>query len=65
MSSTSVTMNRRAAVTGAASGIGAATARRLQAQGWRVAAMTAVKGGVIFLLERPVVVSGPDDDDQE
>ena len=35
------------------------------AQGWRVAAMTAVKGGVIFLLERPVVESGPDDDDQE
>ncbi len=30
---------RRAAVTGAASGIGAATARRLQAQGWRVACL--------------------------
>jgi NAD(P)-dependent dehydrogenase (short-subunit alcohol dehydrogenase family) len=30
---------RRVAVTGAASGIGAATARRLQAQGWRVACL--------------------------
>jgi 3-oxoacyl-[acyl-carrier protein] reductase len=30
---------RRAAITGAASGIGAATARRLQAQGWRVACL--------------------------
>jgi len=30
---------RRAAVTGAASGIGAATARRLQAAGWRVACL--------------------------
>ena len=30
---------KRAAVTGAASGIGAATARRLQAQGWRVACL--------------------------
>jgi NAD(P)-dependent dehydrogenase (short-subunit alcohol dehydrogenase family) len=39
MSTTSAshtTMARRAAVTGAASGIGAATARLLQAQGWRV-----------------------------
>jgi NAD(P)-dependent dehydrogenase (short-subunit alcohol dehydrogenase family) len=39
MSSTSATTNRRVAVTGAASGIGAATARRLQAQGWRVACL--------------------------
>jgi NAD(P)-dependent dehydrogenase (short-subunit alcohol dehydrogenase family) len=35
----SATTSRRAAVTGAASGIGAATARLLQAQGWRVACL--------------------------
>jgi len=34
-----VTQGKRAAVTGAASGIGAATARLLQAQGWRVACL--------------------------
>ena len=42
MSSTSnptTVQGRRVAVTGAASGIGAATARRLQAQGWRVACL--------------------------
>ncbi|HSC13804.1 MAG TPA: SDR family NAD(P)-dependent oxidoreductase [Gammaproteobacteria bacterium] len=42
MSTTSAsptTTGRRAAVTGAASGIGAATARLLQAQGWRVACL--------------------------
>jgi NAD(P)-dependent dehydrogenase (short-subunit alcohol dehydrogenase family) len=42
MSSTSspaTVHGRRVAVTGAASGIGAATARRLQAQGWRVACL--------------------------
>jgi NAD(P)-dependent dehydrogenase (short-subunit alcohol dehydrogenase family) len=33
------TAGRRAAVTGAASGIGAATARRLMAEGWRVACL--------------------------
>jgi NAD(P)-dependent dehydrogenase (short-subunit alcohol dehydrogenase family) len=37
--SASPAMGRRAAVTGAASGIGAATARLLQAQGWRVACL--------------------------
>ncbi len=36
MSSNSGASGRRVAVTGAASGIGAATARLLQAQGWRV-----------------------------
>ena len=36
---TAVTQGRRAAVTGAASGIGAATARLLQAQGWHVACL--------------------------
>ena len=36
MSSNSGASSRRVAVTGAASGIGAATARLLQAQGWRV-----------------------------
>jgi NAD(P)-dependent dehydrogenase (short-subunit alcohol dehydrogenase family) len=42
MSSTSASVTkvgRRAAVTGAASGIGAATARLLRAQGWRVACL--------------------------
>ena len=42
MSSTSnptTVQGRRVAVTGAASGIGAATAQRLQAQGWRVACL--------------------------
>ena len=38
-SSTSPTTPRLAAVTGAASGIGAATARLLQSQGWRVACL--------------------------
>ena len=37
--SASNTTARRAAVTGAASGIGAATARLLQSQGWRVACL--------------------------
>jgi NAD(P)-dependent dehydrogenase (short-subunit alcohol dehydrogenase family) len=36
---TAAVQGRRAAVTGAASGIGAATARLLQAQGWRVACL--------------------------
>jgi NAD(P)-dependent dehydrogenase (short-subunit alcohol dehydrogenase family) len=38
-SNTASVPGRRAAVTGAASGIGAATVRRLQAQGWRVACL--------------------------
>jgi len=38
-SASSTAAGRRAAVTGAASGIGAATARLLQAQGWRVACL--------------------------
>jgi NAD(P)-dependent dehydrogenase (short-subunit alcohol dehydrogenase family) len=38
-SASSTIAGRRAAVTGAASGIGAATARLLQAQGWRVACL--------------------------
>ena len=38
-SASTTTAGRRAAVTGAASGIGAATARLLQAQGWRVACL--------------------------
>jgi NAD(P)-dependent dehydrogenase (short-subunit alcohol dehydrogenase family) len=38
-SNTATVRGRRVAVTGAASGIGAATARLLQAQGWRVACL--------------------------
>ena len=41
----SLTAGARAAVTGAASGIGAATARLLQAQGWRVACLDRNLGG--------------------
>jgi len=39
VSANHTTTNRRVAVTGAASGIGAATARLLQSQGWRVACL--------------------------
>ena len=61
--------NRRAAVTGAASGIGAATARLLQAQGWRVACLdrnlagaraTAGTGGLgleVDVADEPSVIS--------